>query len=119
MNTDNNIQRIAPGDRMSRAVVHNGTIYLSGLVADDPSQDVRAQTVDVLDKIERLLSQVGSNKMKLISANIWLADIADFNTMNSVWDAWVIPGHTPARATVEARLAKPEYRVEIMVIAAL
>jgi enamine deaminase RidA (YjgF/YER057c/UK114 family) len=119
MNTDKNIQRIQPGDRMSRAVVHNGTIYVSGIVADDPSQDVSLQTADVLGKIERILMQIGSNKIKLISAQIWLADIGDFAAMNTVWDAWVIPGHTPARATVEARLAKPEYRVEIMVVAAL
>lgn len=119
MNTDSNIQRIQPGERMSRAVVHNGTIYLSGIVTDDLTLDVRGQTADILGKIERILMQIGSNKTKLISANIWLADIADFATMNSVWDAWVLPGHTPARATVEARLAKPEYRVEIMMVAAL
>ena len=119
MNTDSNIQYIAPGPRMSRAVVHNGTIYLSGFVADDVTADVSGQTAEVLDKIVRTLEQIGSSKARLLSAQIWLADMADFAAMNVVWEAWVVPGHTPARATVEARMARPEYLVEIMVVAAL
>jgi enamine deaminase RidA (YjgF/YER057c/UK114 family) len=119
MNTDRNIQYIAPGPRMSRAVVHNGTIYLSGLVADDVTADVSGQTAEVLGKIERALEQIGSNKSRLLSAQIWLADMGDFAAMNVVWEGWVVPDHTPARATVEARMARPEYLVEIMVVAAL
>jgi enamine deaminase RidA (YjgF/YER057c/UK114 family) len=113
------IQRIAPGPRMSMAVVHNGTAYLAGQVADDTSADVAGQTQQILAKIDSFLAQAGTDKTRILSANIWLSDIATFGEMNSVWDEWVAQGNTPARATVEARLATPAYKVEIAVIAAV
>lgn len=112
------IKRLHVGPRMSEAVVHNGTVYLAGQVAEDPSQDTAGQTKQILDAIDRLLAECGSDKTKILSAQIFLADIADFAAMNSMWDAWVPAGHTPARATVESKLAAPKYRVEIKVVAA-
>ncbi|MFN9775873.1 MAG: RidA family protein [Burkholderiales bacterium] len=112
------IKRLHVGPRMSEAVVHNGTVYLAGQVADDASQDAAGQTREILAMIDRLLAECGSDKTKILSAQIFLADIADFAAMNSVWDAWVPAGHTPARATVESKLAAPKYRVEIKVVAA-
>ncbi|MBM3571339.1 MAG: RidA family protein [Alphaproteobacteria bacterium] len=113
------IERHDVGPRMSRAVVHNGTVYLSGLVADDPNQTIQGQTRQVLDKIDRYLAMAGTDKSKILTANIWLADISMWADMNTVWDAWVVPGHTPARATVQAKLAGPTHLVEIMAVAAL
>jgi enamine deaminase RidA (YjgF/YER057c/UK114 family) len=113
------IKRIKVGPRMSQAVVHGNTVYLAGLVADDTSADVAGQTRQILTKIEGLLAEAGTDKSKLISANVWLSDISTFNEMNAVWDAWVMPGDPPARACVESRLAWPEFKVEIMVIASL
>ena len=112
------IKRLHVGPRMSEAVVHNGTVYLAGQVAEDASQDTAGQTRQILDAIDRLLAECGSDKTKILSAQIFLADIGDFAAMNSVWDAWVPAGHTPARATVESKLATPKYRVEIKVVAA-
>ncbi len=112
------IKRLHVGPRMSEAVVHNGTIHLAGQVADDASQDAAGQTREILATIDRLLAECGSDKTKILSAQIFLADIADFAAMNSVWDDWVPAGHTPARATVESKLAAPKYRVEIKVVAA-
>ena len=112
------IKRIEPGPRMSKAVVHNNTVYLAGLTADDSSQDVKGQTKQILDKIDALLKAAGSDKSKILSANIWLTDIGTWSQMNEVWDAWVAPGSSPARATVEAKLANPALKVEIMVQAA-
>jgi enamine deaminase RidA (YjgF/YER057c/UK114 family) len=105
---------------MSQAVIHDKTIYLAGQVATGaPGGSVSQQTRDILAKIEALLSQARSDKTRLLSATIWLANMAGFPEMNSVWDAWVVPGSTPARATVEsARLASSDYQVEIAVIAA-
>lgn len=114
-----NIQRIQPQARMSAAVVCNGFVFVSGQVADDPSADVAGQTRQVLAKIERLLAEAGSDKERIVSASIWIAEASSFNEMNSVWDAWVPAGHTPARACVESKLAFPQYTVEIGVIAAL
>jgi enamine deaminase RidA (YjgF/YER057c/UK114 family) len=111
------IQRFESGTRMSQAVVANGFVFLAGQVADDPSKDVADQTRQVLASIDRLLAVAGSNKTKIISANVYLASIADFAAMNSVWDAWVARDAKPARATVEAKLAAPAYRVEIQVVA--
>jgi enamine deaminase RidA (YjgF/YER057c/UK114 family) len=113
------IKRIEPGPRMSRAVVHGDTVYLPGVVAGKPDTGVAGQTQQILAEIERLLTLAGSSKSKILSATIWLADIATFAEMNGIWDAWVEPGNTPARATVEARLASPNNKVEIMMIAAL
>jgi len=102
---------------MSQAVVHNGIVYTAGQVAD--GADITEQTWAVLGKIDALLEEVGSHKGKLLSATIWIADMSDFAAMNQVWDAWVIPGETPARACTQAALARPELIVEISVIAAL
>ena len=113
------ITRMESGPRMSQAVVHGNTVYLAGQVADDPSADVPGQTRQVLASIDTLLAAAGSDKTRILSATIYLADIGTFAQMNSAWDAWVPQGHTPARATVEAKLAAPQYRVEIQVIAAI
>jgi enamine deaminase RidA (YjgF/YER057c/UK114 family) len=104
---------------MSQAVVHGGLVYLAGQVAADPSADVAGQTRQVLAQIESLLAEAGSDRSKILSANIWLADISTFAEMNSVWDPWVDRANPPARATVEARLAGPQYKVEIAVVAAV
>jgi enamine deaminase RidA (YjgF/YER057c/UK114 family) len=112
------IQRINPGKRLADAVVHGSTIYLAGQVATDASADIAAQARDILAQIDRLLAGLGTSKHRLLSATIYLADMADFAAMNEVWDAWVPQGSLPARATVEAKLARPEYRIEIQAIAA-
>jgi enamine deaminase RidA (YjgF/YER057c/UK114 family) len=113
------IQRIEVGARMSQAVVNNGVVYLAGQVAvDAPGKSVREQTTNILSRIDALLAAAGTDKTKLLSATVWLADIGKFNEMNGVWDAWVSPGNTPARACVEARLAAPQFVVEIGIIAA-
>ncbi|MDK8872641.1 MULTISPECIES: RidA family protein [Paracoccus] len=111
------IKRIETGPRMSQAVVHNGTIYLAGQVGK-PGESVAEQTREVLAQIDRLLAECGSDKTRILSAQIWLADMADFAEMNAVWDGWVAPGHAPARATGESALATPDYKVEIIVVAA-
>ena len=104
---------------MSRAVVHGDTVYLAGLTAEKTAgQSVGDQTKEILERIDGYLKQAGTDKSKLLSANIWITDMAKFAEMNAVWDAWVSPGNTPARATVEAKLAAPGYHVEIMVVAA-
>ena len=113
------IQRFNTGKRLSEAVVHGDTVYLAGLVPDDGSKDIGGQTEEVLAKIERALRQAGSEKSKLVSAQIFLPSMADFAGMNAVWEKWIAPGQAPARATVEAKLANPAYKVEIMCIAAL
>jgi enamine deaminase RidA (YjgF/YER057c/UK114 family) len=112
------IQRHNTGKRLSEIVVHNGTIYLAGEVPDDTSKDITGQTEEVLAKIDKLLAQVGSDKTKLLSAQIFLPDMKDFPGMNVAWEKWVPPGQTPARATIEAKLANAAYKVEIMCIAA-
>ena len=112
------IERLHVGPRMSEAVIHNGTIYLAGQVADDPTRDIADQTRQVLASIDRLLAEAGSDKTSILQAQIFLADMADFPAMNAVWDAWVPSGHTPARATVESKLATAAYKVEIKVVAA-
>ena len=113
------IERHDVGPRMSKAVVHGDTVYLAGIVANEPKgKSVTEQTKDIVGQIDALLAKAGSDKTKLLSANIWITDMANFAEMNAVWDAWVSPGHTPARATVEAKLAAPDYKLEIMVVAA-
>jgi enamine deaminase RidA (YjgF/YER057c/UK114 family) len=107
------------GKRPSEAVVHTNTVYLAGEVPDDTSKDITGQTEEVLAKIEKLLKSVGSDKAKLLSAQIFLPDMGDFAGMNVAWERWVVPGQTPARATIEAKLANPAYKVEIMCVAAL
>ena len=113
------IQRINVGKRLSEAVVHGNTVYLAGEVPDDATLDIGGQTEEVLAKIEKMLKQVGSDKAKILSAQIFLPDMKDFAGMNAVWEKWVVPGQTPARATVEAKLANPAYKVEIMCVAAI
>ncbi|MEZ5789803.1 MAG: RidA family protein [Nitratireductor sp.] len=111
------ITRIDTGPRMSQAVIHNGTVYLAGQVGD--GANVSEQTRDILAKIDALLARAGSDKSHLLSAQIWLADMTTFAEMNAVWEAWVDPANTPARATVESSLAARQYVVEIMVTAAM
>lgn len=113
------IQRFDVGARMSDMAVHNGVAYLAGQVAADAALDAQGQTADVLAQIDALLARAGSDKSRILMAQIFLADIADFAAMNAAWDAWVASGSTPPRATVEARLAKPEWKVEIVVKAAV
>lgn len=113
------IQRFETGPRMSKVVVHGNTVYLAGIVADDPKgKSVAEQTKNILSQIDGFLAKAGTDKSKLLSAHIWITDMANFAEMNAVWDAWVSPGNAPARATVEAKLASPDYKVEIMVVAA-
>ena len=111
------ITRIDPGARMSEAVIHGDTLYLAGQVGT-AGEDIASQTRTALAEIDELLAKGGSDKSKILMATIWLADIADFAAMNSVWDAWVDRDNPPARATGESRLAAPDYRVEIIVVAA-
>lgn len=106
------------GPRMSQSVAFNGVVYLAGQVGN-PGESVAQQTRTCLERVETLLDEAGSSKRHMLQAVVWLADMADFAEMNAVWDAWVVPGHTPARATGEARLAAPDYRVEVIVTAAL
>ena len=114
-----NIERHETGPRMSKAVIHGDTVYLAGIVADSPKgKSVAEQSKNILSQIDGFLALAGTDKTKLLSANIWIADMANFPEMNSVWDSWVSAGNTPARATVEAKLASPDYKVEIMVVAA-
>jgi enamine deaminase RidA (YjgF/YER057c/UK114 family) len=112
------IRRIDVGPRMSDIVIHNNTIYLAGQVGT-PGASVTEQTKAVLASIDELLAKAGSDKTKILQAIIWLADMNTFGEMNAVWDAWVAQGHTPARATGEAKLATPDYKVEIIITAAL
>ena len=110
------IKRIGVGKRMSEAVIANGMIWLAGQVGT-PGAPVADQTRAVLAEIDRILAEAGSDKTKIVQAQIWLADMADFPAMNEVWDAWVPQGHTPARATGESALATPDYKVEIIITA--
>ena len=107
-----------PGPRMSRAVIHGDRVFLAGLTASDSSQDIKGQTKQILDKIDAYLAQAGTSKSNLLTANLWIKDMALFADMNSVWNAWVDPENPPARACVRADMARPEILVEIMVTAA-
>lgn len=112
------LQRFHVGARLSEMAVHNGTIYLAGQVPDDGTLDIEGQTAQVLGMIDKLLAEAGSSKERILMAQIFLTDMADFAGMNKVWDAWVTPGHTPPRATVQAKLANPAFRIEVVVTAA-
>jgi enamine deaminase RidA (YjgF/YER057c/UK114 family) len=113
------VERHEVSPRMSQIVIHGDTVYLAGIVArENAGKSVTEQTKEILATIDRYLAKAGTGKSKLLSANIWLTDMATFNEMNAVWDAWVAPGNTPARATVEAKLAAPGYKIEIMLTAA-
>ena len=113
------IQRFHVGARLSETAVFNGIVYLAGMVPEDGATDIRGQTADVLAQIERLLAEAGSDKSRILRTQIYLADIADYDAMNAVWDAWVAPGHAPPRATVQAALANPAWKIEVVVTAAL
>ena len=114
------IKRINVGPRMSAAVIHGNTVYLSGQVATETKgQSVTLQTQEVLKQIDDLLAESGSDKSKVLQASIFIADLSTFAEMNAVWDAWVSPGNTPCRTTIEAKLATPQYAIEIAVIAAI
>lgn len=112
------LQRFDVGARLSEMAVHNGTVYLAGQVPDDATQDIGGQTAQVLAMIDRLLARADSDKTRLLMVQIYLADLADFDGMNAVWDAWVPAGHAPPRATVQARLARPDWKIEVVATAA-
>jgi len=115
------VERRHVGKRLSELVIHrpSGLCWLAGVVAEDPKADLAGQTRSVLAQIDRLLAEAGSDKVKIVSATIYLPTMSDFAAMNAVWEAWVPAGQTPARATVEAKLANPDYKIEIQVVAAL
>jgi len=114
-----NIRRLQPETRLAGAVVHGHTVYLAGQVADDTSLDAEGQTADILRQIDALLAEAGTNKSRLLSVQIFIADLADFAAMNRAWDAWMDRDNLPARATVQAALHDPAWRLEITAIAAL
>jgi len=113
------IKRSHVGKRLSEMAIHNGTVYLAGQVAEDVTHNIEGQTREVLANIDRLLNEAGSDKTRILMCQVFLADIKDSADMNAVWDAWVADGHAPPRATVEAKLAKTEWLVEMVVTAAL
>jgi enamine deaminase RidA (YjgF/YER057c/UK114 family) len=112
------IKRLHVGKTLSEAAIHHGTVYLAGQIAEDITQDITGQTQEVLGHIDRLLAEAGSDKSRILMCQIFLADLADFPAMNEAWNAWVAEGHSPPRATVQAKLAKPEWLVEMVVTAA-
>ena len=113
------LQRFDVGARLSEMAVYNGTVYLAGQVPEDQTSDIETQTRQVLGAIYKLLARAGTDKSKILMTQIFLVDLADFPGLNSVWDAWVVPGHTPPRATVQANLARPGWRLEVVVTAAV
>lgn len=113
------IQRFDVGNRLSEMAIHNGTVYLAGQVPEDATQDIRGQTRQVLAAVDALLARADTDRSKILMAQIFLPDMADFAGMNEVWDAWVAPGNAPPRATVQAGLAKKEWRIEVVVTAAV
>lgn len=113
------IQRLHVGKRLSEIAIHNGTVYLAGQLAEDTTQNIEGQTREALGHIDRLLAEAGTDKEHILSCQIFLADVRDFDGMNAVWDEWVPVGNTPPRATVEAKLARPEILIEITVVAAI
>ena len=112
------VQRFDVGPRLSEMAVHQGTAWLAGQVPNDATLDIRGQTREVLAAVDALLARAGTDKSKILMTQIFLTDLADFEGMNEVWDAWVAPGHTPPRATVQAQLARPGWRIEVVVTAA-
>ena len=113
------IQRFEVGKRLSEMAVYNGTIYLAGQIPEDTSVNIQGQTKQVLESIDGLLAQAGSDKSKILHAQIFLPDLGDFAAMNEVWETWVVPGHTPTRATVQAALANPKWKIEVVMTAAV
>ncbi|MDN3920737.1 RidA family protein [Roseateles violae] len=114
-----NVQRFDVGARISEMAVYNGVAYLAGQVPEDGSLDITGQTAQVLAAIDKLLARAGTDKSKILMAQVFIKDLADFAGMNAAWDAWVAPGNAPPRATVEASLARPEWKIEIVVTAAV
>ena len=112
------VTRLHVGKRLSEVAIHNGTIFLAGQLAEDTTQNIEAQTRETLSHVDRLLAEAGSDKAHILSCQIYLADIKDFAGMNVAWDEWVAAGNSPPRATVEAKLARPEILVEIVIVAA-
>ena len=119
MKQDTTIQRIGMAARLSEAAVFNGVVYLAGMVPERGDTTIAGQTDDVLAQVQQRLQEAGSDKSRILRAQIYLADIADIAEMNAVWDAWVVPGTAPPRATVQAALARPEWKIEIVVTAAV
>jgi enamine deaminase RidA (YjgF/YER057c/UK114 family) len=119
MNLNQGLHRFHVGDRLSEMAVFNGTVYLAGQVAADTTQDIRGQTTQVLAMVDKLLAEAGTDNAHILLCQIFLADMADFEGMNAVWDDWVAPGDAPPRATVQARLARPQWKIEVVVTAAL
>ena len=113
------VQRFDVGARLSEMAIHNGVVYLAGQIPEDPNLDIEGQTLQVLQAIDRLLERAGTDKRKLLMVQIFLVDLKDFEGMNRVWDQWVVPGHTPPRATVLANLASSKWRLEVVATAAL
>jgi enamine deaminase RidA (YjgF/YER057c/UK114 family) len=113
------IKRLHLGKRLSETAIQNGTVYLAGQIAEDTTQDIAGQTREVLGHVDRLLAEVGSDKTRILSCQIYISSMEHFPGMNEVWDSWVAQGHTPPRATVEAKLANPACLVEIVIVAAL
>jgi enamine deaminase RidA (YjgF/YER057c/UK114 family) len=112
------VKRLHVGKRLSEIAIHGSTVYLAGQIAEDTTQDIIGQTREVLGHVDRLLNEAGSSKAQILSCQIYISDMQYFAGMNEVWDAWVVPGHTPPRATVEAKLANPACLVEIVIVAA-
>ncbi|MGE0347971.1 RidA family protein [Hydrogenophaga sp.] len=115
---DHHITRIGMATRYSEAAVFHGVVYLAGMVPERGDTDIRGQTEDVLEQVQQRLIEAGSDKSRILRAQIFLADIGEIGVMNEVWDAWVVPGTAPPRATVQAALASPAWRIEIVVTAA-
>jgi enamine deaminase RidA (YjgF/YER057c/UK114 family) len=113
------LRRFHVGDRLSEMTIHNNTVYLAGQVASDASLDIRGQTSQVLAMVDKLLAEAGTDSAHILMCQIFLADMADFPAMNEVWDDWVAPGDAPPRATVQALLAKPGWKIEVVVTAAV
>ena len=112
------LRRFHVGDRLSEMTIYNGTVYLAGQVASDAAQDIRGQTAQVLAAIDRLLTEAGTDKAHILMCQIFIKDLTDFPAMNAVWDDWLAPGDAPPRATVQANLARAEWKVEMVVTAA-
>ena len=113
------LRRYHVGDRLSEMTVFNNVVYLAGQVANDATQDIRGQTEQVLAAVDKLLHEAGTDNAHILMCQIFLADLADFAAMNEIWDDWVAPGDAPPRATVQAKLAKPEWKIEVVVTAAI
>ncbi len=119
MNLSQGLHRFHVGDRLSEMAIFNGTVYLAGQVASDSTQAIRGQTAQVLAMVDKLLAEAGTDRAHILMCQIFLADMADFAGMNDIWDDWVAPGDAPPRATVQARLARAEWKIEVVVTAAL